>query len=606
MSAAITDESAASSPDLQPLWHHKAPRKLVEAGPAEDLVRTWKVWQKHLRKRKKPDRPKFLRKKKPPLLWGWPNDWERAVIKENIQSPTSLAEIIMGDDPAASLDLPLALQTVALAYAMPKLARELPSESWWQLLERLREVASQAQTARVDWPSDPKAVLRQQLLGGELPLALSYLFPEVRVMHGLRIEARQALSEAICEVTDGKGLPDARLLPVLGPLFATWTRSRWLGAQMKRGAWSREADVQYEWLVRHAIRLADKDGRFVLTALDDQPVNGGQSQYGAWNKDLFAMAIQLAGDRGDIAAADAALPKGVLCKHLKADSKRLPRPWLNSDWAGITVMASGWSQSGMRLAMSYVAAEMTIELTVGGEKLFVGLWDFETHCDGKPARPTADWEQLCWERSERFSLLELGRPLSEGLRIERQIVFAPEDRVLYLSDCLSSRDRSSHTILHTSDLPLASHIHWQPEPETRDAVLAGKRARAAILPVALAEWRTDPRGGTLEARGGRLMLTQEAQGAALCCPLVIDLDPKRSKEPRTWRQLTVGENLEIVPRDVAVAYRAQSGDDQWFFYRSLAPAGNRTALGQNIAGEFAAGPFLPTGKFKEWIEIEAV
>jgi hypothetical protein len=606
MSAAITDESAAPSPDLQPLWHHKAPRGLVEAGPAEDLVRSWKIWQKHLRKRKKPADPKFLRKKNAPMLWGWPKDWERAEIKKNIQSPTSLAEIIIGEDPAASLDLPLALQTVALAYSMPRLARELPAESWWQLLERLRDVATQAQTARIDWPGNPETVLCQQLLAGELPLALSYLFPEVRVTHDLRIEARQALSEAICEVTDGKGLPDARLLSVLGPLFATWTRSRWLGAQMKRGAWSRVADLQYEWLVRRAIRLADKGGRFVLTAFGDHREDDAKGEYVAWNKDLFAMAIRLGGDRGDVAAADAALPKGVLCQRFNPKAKYLPRPWLNSDWAGITVMASGWSQSDIRLAMNYVAAEMTIELMVGGEKLLVGLWDFETHCDGKRARPTGDWEQLCWERSERFNLLELGRPLSEGLRLERQIVFAPEDRVLYLADSIISRDRASHDIRHTSDLPLAQHIHWQPEPETRDAVLAGKKTAAALLPVALSEWRADPRGGTLDARGGRLVLTQESHGAALCCPLVIDLDPKRSKQPRTWRQLTVGENLEIVSRDVAVAYRAQSGDDQWFFYRSLAPAGNRTALGQNIAGEFAAGPFLPTGKFKEWIEIEAV
>jgi hypothetical protein len=64
--------------------------------------------------------------------------------------------------------------------------------------------------------------------------------------------------------------------------------------------------------------------------------------------------------------------------------------------------------------------------------------------------------------------------------------------------------------------------------------------------------------------------------------------------------------MEIVPNDVAVGYRAQFGDDQWLFYRSLGPLGNRTLLGHNIAGEFCAGRFLDTGKFKEWIEIEPV
>src|SRR6185312_15422028 len=100
---------------------------------------------------------------------------------------------------------------------------------------------------------------------------------------------------------------------------------------------------------------------------------------------------------------------------------------------------------------------------------------------------------------------------------------------------------------HSSDLPLAHHICWQPEAETRDGLLVGRKVRAAALPVALSEWRADPRGGTLDARGGRLVQTQETRGRALCCPIVIDLDRKRSKYPRTWRQLTVGENLEIVP-----------------------------------------------------------
>ena len=87
---------------------------------------------------------------------------------------------------------------------------------------------------------------------------------------------------------------------------------------------------------------------------------------------------------------------------------------------------------------------------------------------------------------------------------------------------------------------------------------------------------------------------------------MFDLDRKRAKKVRTWRQLTVGEGMEVVPPDVAVGYRAQSGDDQWLIYRSLAPAGNRTLLGQNISAEFCAGRFLTTGKFKEWVEIEAV
>ncbi len=248
---------------------------------------------------------------------------------------------------------------------------------------------------------------------------------------------------------------------------------------------------------------------------------------------------------------------------------------------------------------------MTIELSVAGKPLLLGAWAFDTTCDGKPVQPAGEWEELCWENRKRFDLLELGLELTDGLRLERQLLFARDDRVLYLADAIISGDRSARRIRHSFSLPLAHGATWQPEAETRDGLLVQQRTRSAVLPLALHEWRCDPRGGSLDEQNQRLVLTQESHGAALCCPLVIDFDCKRSKRERTWRQLTVGEELEAVPRDVAVGFRAQSGRDQWLFYRSLAPASNRTVLGQNFAGEFCAGRFLATGELREWVEVES-
>ncbi len=234
MAIAPTHESGLCLPNLQPVWHHKAPRRLVEKCPADDIYSGWKVWQDHLRSRKKPEPPRLpANKSKSPLLWGWPHELDRNAVKESIGSPSTLAESLIGNDSTDEPDLPLALQIVALAYAMPDLSRELPAEAWWPLLERLQEVATQAQTKRVDWPANPRDVLRHQLLAGELPFVLAYLFPEVRAMRALRNSARESLSEAIVALTDGRGTPDARLLPVLGPLFACWTRVRSLGPPSK-------------------------------------------------------------------------------------------------------------------------------------------------------------------------------------------------------------------------------------------------------------------------------------------------------------------------------------------------------------------------------------
>jgi hypothetical protein len=498
------------------------------------------------------------------------------------------------------------LQLVSLAYALPQLAAELPTDTWWFLIERLQSIASQARTQRVDWNADPCDVVRNQLLAGELPLALSYLFPEVRALHELRDEARSVLTEAITELTDGQGLPHARLLPVLGPLFACWTRSRLLGKRLKGGAWSAKAERQYEWMVRHTIRLAANNHQFALATSRTGETASSTDSASIWCNPLFETALGLAGDRGDFSAAVRALPAHIVHKPKRFKKAKPPKPSLNSDWAGITVMSDGWSPTDARLAAKYLDRDVTIELAAGGVPLFAGQWGFQVHCDGQPVHPIADWEQSCWESGKKYDFLELSIQLSSGLRLERQIVFGRADRVLYLAEMLIDDDAAPRRLQFSSQLPLAHGATWNAESETRDGTIIATGKRAAVMPLGLREWRSDPRSGAIYSENGQLTLTQETRGRAICCPLLIDLDSARSTKERTWRQLTVGENLEIIPPDVAVGYRAQSGDDQWLFYRSLGAPGNRTLLGHNCAGEFCAGRFRSDGKFKEWLEIEAV
>jgi hypothetical protein len=296
----------------------------------------------------------------------------------------------------------------------------------------------------------------------------------------------------------------------------------------------------------------------------------------------------------------------VTPRRARSDKDDLPEVSLNSEWSGISLLATGWKPADTRLAVSFAHEPMDIELAVGRGRWFAGNWTCRTTCDGEIARAVGEWEQVCWQSDKRSDYLELGLELSHGLRLERQILLGREDRVLYLADVIITAKGAPQWLTHTIELPLGPATVWQPEAETRDGLLNGGKQFAAVMPLALTEWRADPRGGRLELVDDKLTLSQEATGRALFCPLLIDLDRRRAKKERTWRQLTVAEALEIVPRDVAVGFRGQSGRDQWLFYRSLAPAGNRTVLGQNIAGEFCAGRFPKSGKLDEWIEIEAV
>ncbi len=596
MAIALSEDSPAALTNLQPLWHRSAPRRVVKKCSAGDPLGGWGVWQKYLAKRKRPVAPPFLVGHDAPLLWGWREAWNRREAAEAIQTPERIAETVLASDtPAATATE--ALQWVALAYALPDLADTLPAESWWQLVEVLHDAVIATQQHRVDAHSDAQEILRQQFMAGELPLALSYLFPEINSLRALGKRAHDGLSESLLELTDGQGMPQARMLPELAALFACWTRCRWIGEHSKRDCWSEDADLQYQWLIRHSLRLADETGHFMLTEREQANAR--------WPRRLFTMALELSGDRGDLAVASEAIAGHVVSRKARFSGKDLPRrPSFNSQWSGLSVLGTAWSKSAVRLAVGEFGNRLRLELWNGREQFFSGEVISETKCDGQPVRPIAEWEQVCWTSNKHCDYLELSIELSDGLKLERQFLLGRVDRVLYVADIVHAAGKSQR-LTHTVSLPLSPGIQWKAEQETRDGLLLSAKSRVAVLPLALSEWRSDPRSGQVTAANNQLSLFQEAAGMAICCPLLFDFKSRRAERERTWRQLTIGEALATMSSDVAVGYRAQSGRDQWLFYRSLGPAANRTLLGHNISGEFSAGSFQKSGKMDEWLEIEA-
>ena len=165
------------------------------------------------------------------------------------------------------------------------------------------------------------------------------------------------------------------------------------------------------------------------------------------------------------------------------------------------------------------------------------------------------------------------------------MLLAREDHFLILADGVVS-DRPAK-LEYCSTLPLAAQVSFRPATETHDGLLAQKKPLALVLPLALPEWRSDSRSGTLKQAQAGLELSQQTSARSLWAPLFFDLQPRRFSKPFTWRHLTVAENLLAQPADVAVGYRVTIGKDQWLLYRSLGPKGNRTLLGHNLVSRDA-------------------
>lgn len=596
----------AESASTKRFWREAAPKGVV----GED---SWAVWSKHLVKRRNP-RPltALCEATVSPLTWGLvleelsPRTVELLALLGQVSSKTASGKSRASDETIEQIlagwlegtqalpqTIDFALECLAVTHLLPQISVAVLPEFWWDLLDALWQVVHSAKDWRCDAELPPEQGLAQQMLAGELPLTLAYMFPEMRPLGKLRTTANETLSEGIAELTNGNGLVQGEYLGHQRPLLACWTRCQAMGSQLKKGCWNRKALKQYQWLVTHSLGLSSHQGTPLL----------GHPHSEAWTAEFLLAVLNFGGDKADAAAASSILGKKLTAKVKAKAEDPVPESSDNCEWAGVAYMRTDWERKAPQLAIDYSSPDLHLECWAGTQRLFSGPWTWETTLDGKRLEPVGSWDESCWFSDEDVDYLELSMDLAGGARLERQILLARDELFLLLADYVI--DTSGGLLSHRYRLPLDADVEFDAEQETREGLLSAGKAVARVLPLALPEWRADPRIGKLTFSNGRLQLEQERQGQNLACPLLIDLNKSRIKKDCTWRQLTVAQSLEIQSHDVAVGYRAQCGKDQWLIYRSLTEPANRTLLGHNLSNECIVARFLaPEGEIDELLEIE--
>lgn len=277
--------------------------------------------------------------------------------------------------------------------------------------------------------------------------------------------------------------------------------------------------------------------------------------------------------------------------------------------AKIASLRRAETKNSEQLDVDFSCEELIIAARGGTSKIFAGPWTSVTKWEGKTLEPVDDWDEILWHDDEDCVYLELERTLEQGFRLQRQLVLARKDRFLYFADAVLGPDdlsrATTNALAHTFDIQLAEGTTAKAAKETREIFLnSGGNRVASIVPLALPEWHAEFAGGGMIASPRQLTLSMTGAGPNLYCPLWIDLKAARLPLPLTWRRLTVAENLEIQPRDVAVGYRMTVGTAQWLIYRSMVPHGNRTVLGKNYATEFVCTRFLHDGKTEDIFQVQ--
>lgn len=500
-----------------------------------------------------------------------------------------------------------AMEAIAWAEGLPFLREILGSENWRALGEFLSQLP-----ADVDEQLLQEQPLVHQLVAGELAWVLAMRMADSPYSGRLEKSGRASISLGLGQILDREGMLPARHYRTFRALLACWTRCRTLAKELPNGGIGAKAEQRYQRFVRNALRCVRPDGRPLLA--DDNLITSGR---GSWGGALFESVLKSGVDEIDRSLAAVALPTLSPGAAAKAPKKTadLPPASIYCEDRAVAVMRRNWNRDDERIAVLFAGQTCEIELVSSGRVAASGAWRLEVSQNGQALEPVSDWESSCWYRDDEVDYLELEIELAGGVKLQRHIVFAREDRFLILADAVLAPQPGS--LEYRGVLPLPGRIEFRGAGESREGLLvetgrpsaSGKGSGAArplaqVMPLALPEWRAEKTGGELKSTAEGLEIRQSTPGQRLFAPLFVDLDRSRFRRRMTWRQLTVAEWLVAVPADVAVGFRVAIGDEQWIFYRALASRSNRTLLGHNLATELLIARFGKDGEVASIVEIE--
>lgn len=294
----------------------------------------------------------------------------------------------------------------------------------------------------------------------------------------------------------------------------------------------------------------------------------------------------------------------------------LPEAMMHDEDARVACMLPEWDVRRGRVVMDYGGQQTRLELTAGKSVLISGSCETGLLINGQEIDPVGDWVATCEYTDDDVHYLELEQPHQGGYVLQRQVMVLREDRGFFFADAvveghvhLSQRNDPTETsggnhdkvdasplpvIEYQLRIPLADPITAEPEPETSELFLSDHRQRAMVLPLSANEWRqaaATRQTARVEATADRHLLLSSRGHGQLYVPMWIDMSRNRFAMKRTWRQLTVAEQMKLLPPRDAVAFRVQVGKRQWILYRSMSAPAPRTFLGKHMIADFYCARF---------------
>lgn len=551
------------------------------------------------------------------------------------------------------------LTAVLWAGAMPGLIQFLPESLWWDVLGRLQWLAVTNQQAVA--PDGDVGLAARWLHAAEVGMTLAWRLAAVPSCARLAEPSCKTLVDNLdgTEETVEDLAADARsnrlmLASVLRceRLLSILAKKRFRKAQ-RNTAW--ELAVWTAAMTRHdgaaylspatAKQTADDVLPDTLRVEPPSPTKKGRGKGSSSNAiptgktitGLFAAACRYE-EESLRPAFEASLGARQTGGRL-AWEVSLPDAMWHGEQSGQVAMMPQWDVRRGRTFLDYRGDAVQIDLWAGRRAAIQGVWETTVEIDGKTLQPTGDWESSCEYTDDDVHYIELHQPLRNNVTLQRQIMIVRDDRCVLLSDAVANvtpaKGKRLRKVRCVSRFPMADPMTATEEEETREVFLGDGKRRAMAVPLAASEWRVGPtrsqlkmnpnanqRGDDASDPSGEDALLTSADAKSfppsqshlvlettgygnVYSPLWLDFQARRFNRKRTWRILTVGEDLQTIPRETAAAFRIQIGSEHWAVYRSFQGERPRTFLGKNLVADFFAARFHPgDGGMEELVTVD--
>ncbi len=278
----------------------------------------------------------------------------------------------------------------------------------------------------------------------------------------------------------------------------------------------------------------------------------------------------------------------------------LPESFWHSELGGTAIFLPEWDVRRGRMHLDYSGEDVRLQIDSGKLPVVDGPWELLIQVDDQEQAAAAPWTSSCEFSDDDVHYLELEQRWTGGIKVQRHMLLIREDRCVLLADAVT-RDPSlpPAKIAYTSRLKIAADAVAESEKDTTEVWFLDERGKQRGLALSLQsnEWRVGPTSAKLGTTAdGNLRLEvhsgkQIAHGGSLFAPLWFDFQQRRFTRPRTWRQLSVAENLRLVDADESVAFRVQHGSEQWIVYRMLNGDSPRSFIGKHILADFFCARF---------------